>query len=208
VETAYDLSDAGDAGFAVHLEAATLAVPGPAGWELTDLGAWSGRIEGFDRPPAPAPGATLGSGSGEVPCVPGEPPALAPGLPDPVAATAARIGALAAACDYRGLADLVAADEASYTFGGPIDPAVLWVTMARHSGHDPLEDTRRMLSLPPAGGDERWVWPALAVTGAEADLRALEAALDRSLQVGPEGYLGWRLGIERSGRLGFVIAGD
>ncbi len=78
------------------------------------------RVDGF---PADA---TLGSGSGQLPCTPMDLPPVAPqGLPQAVEDKRSIIFDMAAACDMEGLADMALADGAAFSFGAETDPSAV-----------------------------------------------------------------------------------
>ena len=102
-----------------------------------------------------ASNATLGSGLGEWPCTPLDLPAPAPqAVPDAVNDKRAQIFSLAASCDLAGLAEIVLADGAAFTFGDESDPVRSWVREARY-GHDVLSMTVRLFNAEPAQ-DPAW----------------------------------------------------
>jgi hypothetical protein len=105
---------------------------GPSGWvvsahtrsEVVLVDADGNELERLDRSQLPGevggaglaghyhhpfdltPGASLGSGSGELPCQPRADPLPVQDLPEPVGATRQALFGLAATCDYQGLASL------------------------------------------------------------------------------------------------------
>lgn len=136
----------------------------------------------------PEAGASLGSGSGELPCQPTSANPSGQDLPEPVAATRAALLELAATCDYAGLAELARSDETNISFGDPADPARFWVAEGR-SGEEPLATLVDLLTGEGVEGDGLWTWPA-EFTDGNTDVS------------------GYRVGIASDGRWQFFVAGD
>ena len=158
--------------------------------------------------------ASLGSGLGELPCMPLDLPALAPqGLPELVEAKRQLIFELASGCEMDRLAEVVLDDDAAYTFGGEQDPVRTWIHSAR-LGFDVMSMTVRMLNAEPAiDGSGAYAWPAVHATNAEDDWQALSGILsaaeyEQYYLNRESGYLGLRVGIDPEGRLAYLIAGD
>lgn len=160
-------------------------------------------------------GATLGSGTGELPCVPGEVGLAAQEVPEAVAETRTRLAELAGACDYDALSALALDAETILTYGDPsVSPPSGWVAEGR-LGDEPLAllgallDTRP--AQDPAGGI--WVWPAVFVDeGDEASWLEVESIVGEDeialLRQGGTGYLGMRVGIDPDARWRFYVGGD
>jgi hypothetical protein len=166
-----------------------------------------------------APGATLGSGTGQLPCTPlvGAPyPDLA-ALPGPVARTATSVAAAAAECDFPAILELMAANpdfSGSFAYAGRDGSDFFihsWIAESRR-GSDVLNQIARIMTTRPALAEDGsyYVWPAVFATGADVDWEDLANVLTpEELEVaGAPAYLGWRVGIARDGTWMFAVAGD
>jgi len=138
--------------------------------------------------------------------------AAAVGLPDAVESKRLRILRAAEARDFAGLAAL-ADPTLKYTFGSPVPggPAAFW-READAKGERPLEALAAILRLPYTLSRGLYVWP-FAYDKTEDEITAHEAALLKRIppdgaRLGPEGYLGWRAGIQPDGRWIYFVAGD
>ena len=189
------------------------AVGGEAGFDLDSWGVTS--LVPIDRPLDLAADASLGSGSGELPCSPVDVSLPDQELPEAVAETRNAIAAAAAACDHAALASMADEDGTVVSIGGGkgVDPIDHWVAEAR-LGDDPLIAMARLLTTTPATDPETgtWAWPAIAVDPAfDASWEELEPILGSEvvdqMRDGP-GYLGRRIGITPDGRWMFATAGD
>ncbi|HUO46294.1 MAG TPA: hypothetical protein VM470_05630 [Acidimicrobiia bacterium] len=160
-----------------------------------------------------AAAATLGSGDASLPCLPmTDLPPLAPqNLPPEVELTRQKLYNLAASCDLTGLAEAAAENGTSLGFGEIGDPLAYLIANARR-GFDVANWITRMLNAEPAQREDGgYAWPAVFVTGSEADWEAvsgiLTAAEYEQLRQ-TDDYLGFRVGIDGDGRWGFALAGD
>jgi hypothetical protein len=185
---------------------------GEAFVETTRLGAAStftlGAVDGF-----PA-GATLGSGTGELPCTPMRlTPPPAQGLPPAVEAARVQIFEMAASCDMAGLSELALAHGTAFTYGGETDPLRSWVRSARN-GFDVMGWIVRIFNSTPAADEtETYAWPAVHVTNSDEDWDELSGILsaaefEQYSQYREGGWLGLRVGIGVDGTWRYVIAGD
>ena len=166
------------------------------------------RVDGFP------PDATLGSGSGQLPCTPMELPPVAPqGLPQAVEDKRSIIFDMAAACDMEGLADMALADGAAFSFGAETDPLRSWIRSARN-GFDVMAWIVRLFNSTPAvDGARTYAWPAVHVTNAEEDWQELSGILsaaefEQYSLYRDSGWLGLRIGIAEDGTWRYVVAGD
>jgi hypothetical protein len=156
----------------------------------------------------------FGSGS-EVEGGPGDVVGALPGdtvgLPEPVAAMRRQLLDAAGAGDHDRLAEL-ASDDFSYTFGGAAEggPAAFW-RAEEERGHEPLAALVAILRLPYALSGGLYVWP-FAHAADPAGLTEYERGLLEEIpgdgEIGGEGYLGWRTGIDPDGTWRFFVAGD
>ncbi len=159
------------------------------------------------------PGARLGSGEGSLPCTPlgGNPPLAGQDLPPEVEATRQLLYTLASTCDLAELTEQATADGTVLGFGDAEDPLRLLIEGARR-GYDVANWIVRILNTEPAPrADGGYAWPAVFVTGAEADWEAISGTLtaaeyEQLRQIGD--YLGFRVGIDADGRWAFAVAGD
>lgn len=229
VLSVYD-SASGDLLATHDLEEAFAVVGGSAGWSLTSGGITTligdgarvqvatlgeGAMVPVDVPLDLPDEATLGSGSGDLPCSRSD-LALAEqaALPDPVADTRRAIHTAASACDYEALARMVERDGTVVSVGNhEVDPIRHWVAEAR-LGDDPLSQVAGILTTTPATDPETgaWGWPGVAVDPAMevswselAPLLGADAVQDMR-EAGS--YLGRRVGITPDGRWSFATAGD
>jgi hypothetical protein len=136
----------------------------------------------------------------------------ASGVPEAVEEKRSAILEAAESGDVDAVAAL-AAEQFSYTFGGPVEggPAAYWRRLEAE-GEQPLETLAAILRLPYTLSGGVYVWP-FAYDRTEDELTDHERALLEQLPEGtavftPEGYLGWRAGIEPDGDWIFFIAGD
>ena len=165
-------------------------------------------LEGF-----PA-GATLGSGTGELPCNPIDVPPVSPqGLPEAVERMRAQIFDMAASCDMEGLAEIARADGTAFSFGGETDPLRSWIRSARN-GFDVMSWIVRLFNSVPAIDEVgTYAWPAVHATNSEEDWQALSGLLtaaefEQYSFARDSGWLGLRIGIAEDGTWRFVVAGD
>lgn len=142
--------------------------------------------------------------------VPTEPAQDAQGLPAAVVQTRAELLAAAEQEDYDRLASL-APDDFSYSFGAPEGgPAAYWRQLDAQ-GERPAEVLAAILRLPYALSGGLYVWPfahAASPAGLTEYERGLLDEIPGGAEVGPDGYLGWRTGIEPDGTWRFFVAGD
>ncbi|HSL25862.1 MAG TPA: hypothetical protein VLA54_06225, partial [Acidimicrobiia bacterium] len=158
--------------------------------------------------------ATLGSGSGDLPCTPlevGDPPPQ--NLPPAVGDRRVELFRMAAACDLAGLAARATAHHTSFSFGGETDPLRSWIRSARH-GFDVMSWMVRILNTTPAvDAVGTYVWPAVHATNSEGDWQEMSAILsaaefDQYYPHRDRGWLGLRIGIAPDGTWRFAVAGD
>jgi hypothetical protein len=160
------------------------------------------------------PAATLGSGTGDLPCTVMELPAISPqGLPPATEEKRSQIFAMAASCDLDGLAEIAIADGTVFTYGDEADPLRSWIRSARN-GFDVMAWIVRLFNadpaLDPAG---TYAWPAVHATGSDEDWNALSGILtaaefEQFSQYRDSGWLGLRIGIAEDGTWRYVVAGD
>src|SRR5690606_41070423 len=131
-------------------------------WEESLPAVESGWVVPFARLELGADPA-LESGSDQLPCVPTELDLPDQDLPAPVAETRRALFDLASACDYEGLAELVAVDGVAISYGAPGDPVALWVGEARRGTEPPLVLTRLRAVSPEMSAHTWYVWPAVLV---------------------------------------------
>jgi hypothetical protein len=158
------------------------------------------------------PNATLGSGSDELPCTPIELSLPDQDLPGPVAETRETLFDLASACDYEGLAAMVAEDGTTVSYGGTDNPIPLWVAEG-WSDIEPVSLLVRLLTMTPGRHEDGWyAWPAVHVdTDIEANWQELDDAglTDGMVEATDErAYYGYRVGIAADGTWMFFVAGD
>lgn len=139
-------------------------------------------------------------------------------LPAVVAQKRGEIAAAAARCDYEALAGATAATF-TFTFGAEDDPAEFWAD-SEAAGEDVLGTLVGLLNLEPAtvdAGDSKiFVWPAAFAYDSWSDipedersalLEVYEAEdLESFARFGS--YVGYRVGIDASGRWIYFVAGD
>ena len=164
-------------------------------------------IDGF-------PGATLGSGTVELPCTPLELPPVSPqGLPQAVEDRRLLIFEMAASCDLEGLAELAIADGTVFSYGNEADPIRSWIRSARN-GFDVMAWIVRLFNADPAIDPVgTYAWPAVHATGSDEDWDALSGILaaaefEQYSQYRDSGWLGLRIGIAEDGTWRYVVAGD
>jgi hypothetical protein len=133
-------------------------------------------------------------------------------LPSAVESKRAALLRAAEAKDYDGLAKL-ADPTFRYTFGGPVPggPAAYW-RQAERRGEEPLQALAAILQLPYTLSRGLYVWP-FAYDKTADEITQHEAILLKKIPpdgatVGPEGYLGWRAGIQPDGSWIYFVAGD
>lgn len=157
------------------------------------------------------PQASLGSDSDQLPCTPIEMSLPDQDLPGPVAETRETLFDLASACDYEGLAAMVAEDGTEVSYGGTDDPIPLWVEEG-WTATEPIALLARLLTMTPGQHDDGWyAWPAVHVdTDAEANWQEVEdAGLDGIVEATDgRAYYGYRVGIAADGTWMFFVAGD
>jgi hypothetical protein len=164
-------------------------------------------IDGF-------PDATLGTGTGELPCTPLDLPPLSPqGLPQAVEDKRLLIFEMASSCDLHGLAEIALADGITFSYGAETDPLRSWIRSARN-GFDVMSWIVRIFNSSPAIDESgTYAWPAVHVTGSDLDWDALSGILtsaefEQYSQFRESGWLGLRIGIAQDGTWRFVVAGD
>ncbi len=158
--------------------------------------------------------ATLGSGTGELPCTPIEVPPVSPqGLPQAVEDKRLLIFKMAAGCDLEGLAELAVTDGTAFTYGGESDPLRSWIRSAR-DGFDVMMWIVRMFNSTPALDDaSTYAWPAVHATNSDEDWQDLSGILsaaefEQYSRSRDSGWLGLRIGIAEDGTWRYVVAGD
>jgi hypothetical protein len=136
-----------------------------------------------------------------------------PPPPPAVESMRRRIIAAAVACDYAALGALANENGRGlrFSFGPGKDPVAFW-REAEASGEPVLARMVHVLNLPGARQGDLYLWPAVHVTHAERDWKALAGVYpDQQLQAmreGGSGYLGLRLGITSQGDWQLAVAGD
>jgi hypothetical protein len=160
------------------------------------------------------PGATLGSGTVELPCTPLElPPTSTQGLPQAVEDRRLLIFEMAASCDLEGLAEIAIADGTVFSYGSEADPLRSWIRSARN-GFDVMAWIVRLFNADPAIDPVgTYAWPAVHATGSDEDWNALSGILtaaefEQYSQYRDSGWLGLRIGIAEDGTWRYVVAGD
>ena len=160
------------------------------------------------------PGATLGSGTGELPCTPLELPPVSPqGLPEAVEDRRLLLFEMAATCDLEGMAEIAMADGTVFSFGSGADPLRSWIRSARN-GFDVMAWTVRLFNADPAIDPVgTYAWPAVHATGSDVDWNALSGILtaaefEQYSQYRDSGWLGLRIGIAEDGTWRYIVAGD
>jgi hypothetical protein len=160
------------------------------------------------------PGATLGTGSGELPCTPVDLPQVSPqGLPTAVENRRLLLFEMAASCDLEGLAAIAIADGTVFSYGAEPDPLRSWIRSARN-GFDVMAWIVRLFNADPAIDPVgTYAWPAVHATGSEEDWNALSGILtaaefEQYSQYRDSGWLGLRIGIAEDGTWRYVVAGD
>ena len=178
----------------------TARIPGSTSFTLST-------VDGF-------PGATLGSGTGELPCTPIELPPVSPqGLPQAVEDRRLLLFEMAASCDLQGLAEIAMADGTVFSYGNEDDPLRLWIRSARN-GFDVMAWIVRLFNAVPAVDPAgTYAWPAVHATGSVDDWDALSGILtaaefEQYSQYRDSGWLGLRIGIAEDGTWRYVVAGD
>ncbi len=130
--------------------------------------------------------------------------------PQPVVDTAEALFHAAMACDQDVLVSRAEADGTSLSFGGGTPEELLGLPDVENRY---LAIAALLTGTTPAQNDDlAWVWPAVHVTGSDADWQELvDAGLYSAAEVEQmhtEGYYGWRIGIAQDGTWSFFIAGD
>ena len=178
----------------------TVRIPGSTSFTLAT-------VDGF-------PGATLGTGTGELPCTPLEVPPVSPqGLPQAVEDRRLLIFEMAASCDLHGLAEIAVADGTVFSYGAEKDPLRSWIRSAR-DGFNVMAWIVRLFNTDPAVDDVgTYAWPAVHATGSDEDWEALSGTLtsaefEQYSQFRDSGWLGLRIGIAEDGAWRYVVAGD
>ena len=172
-----------------------------------------GWVAPFSRPLELGADATLGSDTGDLPCVPLTTELTSQDLPAAVSETRETIHSAASGCDYAALGALAAANGTVFTYGGGTDPILDWVAEGR-LGNEPLALMAQLLSTTPEEDPETgtWAWPAAHVDATnEASWAELEPILGHEtieLLRQADGYLGYRLGITADGTWQFAVGGD
>jgi hypothetical protein len=158
--------------------------------------------------------ATLGSGTGELPCTPLDLPTPAPqDLPRAVEDRRRLLFEMAARCDLEGLAEIASADGTVFSYGIESDPLRSWIRSARN-GFDVMEWIVRLFNAAPAIDEVgTYAWPAVHATGSDEDWTALSGILtsaeyEQYSQFRDSGWLGLRIGIAEDGTWRYVVAGD
>lgn len=143
-----------------------------------------------------------------------EPAASRTPLPPAVESMRRRIIAAAVACDYEALAALTREKgaEFSFGFGGDKDSVDTWRQQEKE-GELVLALLVKVLNLPHTQLDALYVWPsAYTAEPKPEDWKALEsmysAAELKELRDNPDGYVGFRTGIDASGDWQFAFSGD
>lgn len=222
--TEYDLAT-GEAGRRVEIPDAYMLTSGAGGWavrtpeEVQLIGPeWeasfppveSGWVVPFAHIEV-GPHASLSSDSEELPCMPIELSLPDQDLPGPVAETRATLFDLASACDYEGLAALVADNGTTVSYGDTDNPIPLWVAEG-WTANEPISLLARLLTMTPGRHDDGWyAWPAVHVdSDTEANWREIEeAGLDGIVEATDgRAYYGYRVGIAPDGTWMFFVAGD
>jgi hypothetical protein len=164
--------------------------------------------------------ASLGSGSGELPCQPSTAALPVQQLPEPVAATRQMLFDLAAACDYEGLAalarehaTLVLASGNAMTVGGDDNPYLAseddlvrsWIA----HGQSGLEDVGIQSREPLATLTEMLTESPVYIEHA-ADMPASQPEPKAPVWVWPAQWVGpdYRIGITPDGTWQFFMGGD
>jgi hypothetical protein len=179
----------------------TLRMSGGTSFTLAEVGGFPGE-------------ATLGSGSGELPCTPIEVPPVSPqGLPQPVEDQRLLIFKMAASCDLVGLAELAVADGTAFSYGGETDPLRSWIRSARNGFDVMMWIVRVFNSVPAIDETGTYAWPAVHATNSEEDWQELSGILsaaeyEQYSRSRESGWLGLRIGIAEDGGWSYVVAGD
>lgn len=153
----------------------------------------------------------LGDPEGSVTAT-AEPPEQA--LPDAVGRTRQAILTSAEARNWEALRALIPQEGFTFSFGGETDPIAYWQDL-EEQGVTVLPTLQALLESPYAKLRGTYIWPAPAAARpqewTEEDLDLLrslfsEEEVQAYLDVGT--YLGWRVGIDRTGTWVFYVAGD
>jgi hypothetical protein len=143
-----------------------------------------------------------------------EPRAPRTPLPPAVEAMRRRIIAAAVACDYAALATLSREKGESFNSdsGAEKDLAVAW-SKREKEGEPVLEHLVRVLNMPHTQLDTLYVWPsAYSAEPTPEDWEALKDVYSSKqlaeLRANPEGYAGFRTGIDESGDWKYAFSGD
>jgi hypothetical protein len=168
---------------------------------------------GQDSAPPNPPTAPKAAGCSASTLSP-EPAASATPLPPAVESMRRRIVAAAVACDYEKLAALAREKnpDFSFTLGPETNPAAAW--REREEKGDPvLALLVKALNLPLTRLDTLYIWPsAYNIKATDADWNALKGMYSaeeiKQLRDFPDGYIGFRTGIDKSGDWQFALSGD
>ncbi|MFP2931938.1 hypothetical protein ACLESO_43580 [Pyxidicoccus sp. 3LG] len=198
--------DAGARAAAVPDAGPQVAAPAPS--EVVDAGAGDAGAVAVDLYSPDAGSGTCSASKLSPRAQPAQPP-----LPAPVESMRSRIIAAAVACDYAALARL--ADEQGksvrFSFGDGDDPVEYWREEERN-GDPVLARMVRILQLPYAKQDNLYFWPAVHVTNAPKDWKAVAGIYTeqelRGMKEAMEAYLGLRVGISTEGDWQIAVAGD
>ena len=169
---------------------------------VTDAGALAGQPAAADAGSATCSATTLTRSPTPMP-----PP------PPPVEHMRRRIIAAAVACDYAALGALADHNGKGlrFSFGGARDPVAFW-REAEAAGEPALARMVQVLNLPYAKQGDLFLWPAVHVTNAEKDWKAVTGvypeAQVKAMREGGTGYLGLRLGITSKGDWQLAVSGD
>lgn len=139
-------------------------------------------------------------------------------LPADTMATASFLLDAAVRCDEQLLTTAATESETSFLFGGATVGDVFALpedAAAAPSGWTALAALLSGTTPTLAGDGEIWTWPAAA--GIDADDAAWQELIDSGLyteaqvdelRAAPDGYLGWRVGIDADGTWVFMTEGD
>jgi len=142
-----------------------------------------------------------------------EPAASRTPLPPAVESMRRRIIAAAVACDYEALAALTREKGAAFSFGfGDKDSVDTWRQQEKE-GELVLALLVKVFNLPHTQLDTLYVWPsAYTAEPTPEDWKALESMYSaeelKELRANPDGYVGFRTGIDTGGDWQFALSGD
>lgn len=164
--------------------------------------------------PPPAPSVQAQAKGCSASALSPMPSASKSALPPPVEAMRQHIVTAAVACDYDALARLAheKGEEFSFGFEEDKDVAAYW-RKQEQAGQPVLAHLVKVLSLPSSHEESLYVWPsAYGAEAKDADWKALEALYPperiAELRKQPDGYTGFRVGIDASGDWMFALGGD